>query len=1517
MQEDTHVFKGLSRATHPIKQDKSLLWDAHNIRLTTRDGETMLSITNERSTKPIIKFDGKDEYVGHVVIGKYLIVLTHSEQDTIYRINLDTKDKIILYKGDLNLNPDKPAQMIADYESELVQKIYWVDGINSPRVMNIAKPELLGIKDKENYNDIYKDSPFDFVQELSLNENVEIERAQSSVGIFPAGVIQYAFTYLHKYGQESNIFYASEPLYLSYADRGGNPEDRISASFKITIKNIDNKFQYIRVYSIIRTSIDSVPTVKRVTDIDISNDTSEVSIIDNNTTGDTVDPTYLLYVGGKSIKANCIASKDNTLFLGGISYDRKSIYDNDLKLINENSTDEEHYLQIDPPIPLSLGERSIELPAQDVEYSYVNQLSKNTSTFKNNETYRLGCRFQHKSGEWSEPVWVSDYVYNYSSLGYDGNTLNLGKIVGTIPESLKSKLIKNGYKKVQALIVQPSYRDRTVIAQGILCPTVGNVGNRVQGGGAWAQSSWLLRPWNAMSEGDGYLGAIPACVHNQSLPFGTDRDVELQSMAIRLNEGKYMTYEEMISAEGRENAETFYGAFVVDQSIVTMHSPDIEFGDIINLLGSEVNLTLHKVGEVAFSKNRGEIDIQTETPVADPDASGFIKRSLSGDGVRSLISGLFYEDSMVKDNNGGTSIDRFYAPKLWMTHMWHRTGSLNNDCVRPAGVGTRTSVLKKKSITNLKVSNTTIYNGDSTISIEDIKPFDSNEVSLIRLKRNDNGTIKSAPYYGNIDTLIPAYCPYSYLCTVSDALALKNPNSVFNGQVLVGGEQKTFSNLKIWNAVGASSFILADKSKGGSVEGSLPYIVDTTTTITNSSSASSGNTGEGEDTSGTVSDSNTTITSSGTKTVMVNITGKAQAVINILSGKFSGTITLTESVTADDGKTVVPAQFSWTINGETSYYPSIIKKFGDWVGSGTKPMWSSVTPLFTSATATIDSAWEAGSGILGAEQIGETYEALKYSKDGIRLKYKSTPHAVISLHNPLTPLSRQGSLYLVELRQDPGKLRYGGKTEEALRNNLWIPAGPAFNLDKSKVEWVWGDTWFQRYDCLKTYPFTFEDINQVTEIGSFYCETRVNIDGRYDRNRGSTSFSLSPVNFNLINPVYSQLNNFFTSRILDKDYYKVVDYPSQFLWTETKIPASDTDIWTNLHMANTYDMDGSNGSITAIQPYNDIMLGFQDRAISQILFNSRVQIQASDGIPIEIANSQKVEGVRVYSNSIGCQDKFNIVSTAQGIYFIDNNNSTAYRFNGEINNLGLQLGNLFWFRDNFQNNKWMFKSSKEGNPGIRLYYDPKYQDIYFVPSLTYDNTKRDSSHDSLCFSEQLGQFTSMMSYNGAVMFPYESKFFSLANDTDGVLTLWKNFSGDGYNNIFNVVRPFEFSFISNDNPTVTKIFDTVEMRADRYDNGILIDDDYSTLVQSGQPLDYIRVNNEYQDTSWYNDNKLNHVRFNSNTLRKKFRIWRALIPRKHGTMERIRNPWSKFTLGCSEPGNKLTILHDLTVKYTI
>lgn len=116
--------------------------------------------------------------------------------------------------------------------------------------------------------------------------------------------------------------------YISPVERGGNPEETVSNTFKIDIDNCDDRFEYIRIYSIHRTSLDAVPTVKRVTDIDVQD---KVSYTDTGTVGDVIDPSQLLYIGGEEIYAGTICHKDGTLFIGNIKTVREPLLGEEIK----------------------------------------------------------------------------------------------------------------------------------------------------------------------------------------------------------------------------------------------------------------------------------------------------------------------------------------------------------------------------------------------------------------------------------------------------------------------------------------------------------------------------------------------------------------------------------------------------------------------------------------------------------------------------------------------------------------------------------------------------------------------------------------------------------------------------------------------------------------------------------------------------------------------------------------------------------------------------------------------------------------------------------------------------------------------------------------------------------------------------------------------------------------------------------------------------------------------------------
>jgi len=56
-------------------------------------------------------------------------------------------------------------------------------------------------------------------------------------------------------------------------------------------------------------------------------------------------------------------------------------------------------------------------------------------------------------------------------------------------------------------------------------------------------------------------------------------------------------------------------------------------------------------------------------------------------------------------------------------------------------------------------------------------------------------------------------------------------------------------------------------------------------------------------------------------------------------------------------------------------------------------------------------------------------------------------------------------------------------------------------------------------------------------------------------------------------------------------------------------------------------------------------------------------VNASDGVPIEFANSGQVDGIRYISSNVGTSNKYSIVETPNGLYFIDDINKSINLIN--------------------------------------------------------------------------------------------------------------------------------------------------------------------------------------------------------------------------------------------------------------
>ena len=116
-----------------------------------------------------------------------------------------------------------------------------------------------------------QEDPFSFYQEISEGSYNTIDVEKTYVGgLFYAGVVQYAISFYNKNAQETPIVYITPLNYISHSDRGEAPNKQLGCAFNLTVKiNSDDKkrFEYVRIYSIYRSSIDGQPVVKVIKDV--------------------------------------------------------------------------------------------------------------------------------------------------------------------------------------------------------------------------------------------------------------------------------------------------------------------------------------------------------------------------------------------------------------------------------------------------------------------------------------------------------------------------------------------------------------------------------------------------------------------------------------------------------------------------------------------------------------------------------------------------------------------------------------------------------------------------------------------------------------------------------------------------------------------------------------------------------------------------------------------------------------------------------------------------------------------------------------------------------------------------------------------------------------------------------------------------------------------------------------------------------------------------------------------------
>lgn len=1629
-----------------------------NLRLSTNEGNTMMSWVNERGPKKLpLEIDTApwtDEGskstamqgipIGTAVIDHQLVVFTTnsgaSKPDCIYVLEYPegTQERMegkMLYNGNLGFSTDYPMETIVYYESQNVEKVYWTDGLNQPRLINIkaGKEKLKKWNTPADSGTV--DTYFDFVPSIGMKETFLVSRNPSGGGLFAPGVIQYCFTYINRHAQQSNIVAVSPLYYLVHEDRGASADDKVSCSFAITIGDIDTNYDYIRLYSIQRTSLDSDAIVRQIDDIPIK-DASSIMYTDTGTTGASMDPMELLYAGGREISAYTMADKDNTLFLGNIT--EKNTYTGAIQeyydSLRKNGS---HTVNYTNGLLKTIG-----LDHAFGVYSHTNTLGKwnqrQITTFKGGETYRFGFQLQKKTGEWLDPIWIEDRensLYPRSVLVPNSSTgtrvftdtINLPYATGQIDlTELRSRVtdFDKLFRSIRPVVVFPNIGDRTVLCQGVLNPTVFNADDRMTSS-PFAQASWYFRPymWDKTS-GSGATETFDISNYvttrtfdltsNPDLSTDSAFDGHLQYAYVLVATITNATTLGAILSRGYLTLQhTEYGRLTTSSSSRTYGSPNSENQERY-FLGA-ISLGNNMYAFLSYSKWEDETNETVSYDTTNGTYNGILINKY-GDGLSNVIvadtSFPLYDELEVTSNNlfyyvksgavtASTYVFKFYAGTKYYTVTFadvstddsyqstygtntedaggeglrfaHYSSLYSNSDLPQTNTFTKTVNIRDaarkieiqgsiqsysspyNSENSHKNSNTQFFVDQSIVTLNspDIE-FDTEvqRYSMDGLKLRIVGAI---PITANVS---------SHSITTSSSMLEKKHNSGSASKADFGNgelpKNTTYNNVSInagnrlvadylWNDVSVAD----DASKDDKVTTSdtatdyLIYPWQRTGSLNND-------------------------TRSSDKASSVLKTKKEANLLYSLCTKY------VHDSTESDGEPVafdsIGAQMPLTENAEVmnyrlprqkstsseiNYYPNIDKVLVNGYGYDiinydnsvamknnykvTSPI--SMKYLSTShAVIALNASDDGQIPILPYGSFGGT-DTGKYTNNSSTTTFWGDKEMEFKQESvDIKPLlgDKYNFLWIGELYKDvSSSSRFGGNSDAALRSNNWLVGGDARSLvdnngnalDKVWLYWMAGDTYYQRYDCLKTYPFTKDDPNQIVEILSFMCETHVNIDGRYDRNRGQKdNTNMSPANFNLLNPVYSQRDNFFTYRKLDIESEDDLAYGNQIYYSKTKTSGADIDLYTNVTLASMLELDGDKGPVEAIRRLNDQLLAFQDTGISQILYNENVQISTTQGVPIEVANSGKVQGKRYLSDTIGCSNKWAMATTPSGIYFMDNTDRSIWLFNGRLQNLSMNGGLNAWCKQAIPaaGSKW----TPDGFGNFMACYDKQNQDILFV-----------SNDTALAYSGRFGAFTSFYDYGGTPYFVNLDNTGLWARHIDGECTLWQHNQG-GYCDFFGDLKPYWMTLVGNPEPQTDKVFTNLEFRASVDGDGTFEDSKFTPRL----PFDSLEAWDEYQHgitTLQHKDghsSMVHHSSDGSSALKRRYRIWRCDIPRdntvpdkdrkegvaynystdsqlhvsrmKRRPLDRMRNPWLYLKLAKNaEKDMNRTEIHDIMMTW--
>lgn len=370
-------------------------------------------------------------------------------------------------------------------------------------------------------------------------------------------------------------------------------------------------------------------------------------------------------------------------------------------------------------------------------------------------------------------------------------------------------------------------------------------------------------------------------------------------------------------------------------------------------------------------------------------------------------------------------------------------------------------------------------------------------------------------------------------------------------------------------------------------------------------------------------------------------------------------------------------------------------------------------------------------------------------------------------------------------------------------------------------------------------------------------------------------------------------------------------FPVRIYASDLKTSGELINSWRRFRTQSYIDINGKYGPINAMVNNLDKVIALQEDAFGIASVNERQVAQTQSAEATILGSSGVLPRFDYISVFSGTRHQFGLVLSPNSLYFYDVADAVLYRFNGQNVTPISQVGELNqFFYNNFRgelivNDNPIYDSDSNlatYNPiGITGTYDYRFNEALFTFHNKLSDGKSGYISKTLAFNENATTFTSFYSPTPTVYLNDRDNVFSPAPpagqlDSSGpqskIYIHNKGDRGKFYDN------PEEDSYVEvvvSAEAANSKVFTNLEWASEVYDS--------SGNNTYDQTVDSITISNAYQTLP------------SLTTYQRRFRTWRATIPRELTTRARLRGHYMKMRYTFNNSNNRKFVLSGITTIY--